>query len=92
MITNKQIKNKEIYKTKQQLLKLRGLFKEEQHELLLALNEMALSEIKHYNVLKQGVVNARLKSAIRTYINRYGEITLLEEHLQKLFDWSATDE
>lgn len=91
MLSNAQIKTREIYKVKQELIKARTRFRDAQQDLLLALNECALSEYRNDNKLKKGVVTIKCKSAIKEYFVAYGKKLGLEEHLQSLYDWKAED-
>jgi len=91
MLSNSQIKQRELYKENQRLIKIIGEFKRAQNEMLLALNECALSEIRKDNKLKQSVINLRMKNAIKRYFNLYGEKYMCEEHIQELKEWKTVD-
>lgn len=91
MLNNREIKSKEIYKAKQRLLRVQGDFARAQKELLLALNECALSEYRHDNKLKSGVVMLKCKNAISRYMRTFGEKFGIEEHLSALYKWEPKD-
>ena len=91
MLSNREIKSKEIYKAKQKLLRVKGEFKQVQNDLLIAMNECALSEYRHDNKLKQGVIALKCKNAISRYMRVYGEMFGIEEHLSALYKWEPKD-
>lgn len=91
MLSNKQIKSREIFKTKQDLIKATGELKKAQQEYLLATNEVALSEIRKDNALKKGVVALKFKGAINRYYKAYGRYIGLQEQLSKLTQWKAEE-
>lgn len=92
MLTNAQIKSRELYKATQNLIKILGNFKKAQQDLLLAMNECALAEICHFNAIKKGVVMQKCKWAIKHYIKVYGDKFIEEEHIEQLKNWQPNDE
>lgn len=91
MLTNKQVKSREIFKTKQELIRATGELKKAQQDYLLATNEVALSEIRNDNKLKKGVIELKFKGAINRYFKAYGKYIGLQEQLSKLTQWKAED-
>lgn len=91
MLSNKQIKSREIYKTKQELIKATGELKKVQQDYLLATNEVALCEFRKDNKLKQGVIALKFKSATTRYFKAYGRYVGLQEQLSRLTAWKAED-
>lgn len=89
MLSNAQIKQRELYRQRQNLIKLCGEMKRAQEEMLLALNECALSELRKDNKLKQGVITLRMRSAIKRYFACYGAKYNCEQHIQELQDWKV---
>jgi len=91
MLSNKEIKRKEIFKKTQELIKVTRDFKKAQSDLLLALNDCAQAEVCHYNKLQKGVVELRFKGAVKHYFRVYGQKMIIEEHIQELKNWKAED-
>lgn len=91
MLTNKQIKSKELYKVNQELLKVYGEMKKVQNDYLCATNEMAMAEYRKDNVLKKKVIELKFKSAIKNYFRVYARKIGLEEQRSALQQWKTED-
>lgn len=92
MLTNRQIKSRELFKASQSLIKVNGNFKKAQHDLLCAFNECALSEYRKDNKLKKSVVSMKCKSAIKYYFSVFADKVALEEQIQRLRAWQPAEE
>lgn len=91
MLSNREIKRREIYKANQKLIRVLGDFKKAQQEFLYATNQLALDELDKPNALVKGVHNAKFKSAVKNYIKTYGEKVGLERYIAQLKEWEAKD-
>lgn len=91
MLSNRDIKRREIYKAQQKLIRVLGDFKKAQQEYLYATNQLALDELKKPNALVTAVHKQKFKSAVKQYINLYGEKIGLEEHIAQLKQWKVED-
>lgn len=91
MLSNLEIKRKEIYKANQKLLKVLGDFKKAQCDYLKATNQLALDELDKANSLVRGVHNLAFKTAVKKYMQVYGEKVGLERSISQLKAWECKD-
>ena len=75
MLSNARIKQKEIYKIQQKLIKLYGELKDAQNKMIYAINQCALDELQKANLLKVSVHKLELNQSIKRYTNLYMNIS-----------------
>lgn len=92
MLSNARIKQKEIYKIQQKLIKLYGELKDAQNKMIYAINQSALDELQKANLLKVSVHKVELKQAIKRYTDLYMNVKILENDRDELQNWTPKDE
>jgi len=91
MLTNEQIRKKEIYKCQQRQIKLNGELKQAQADLIASLNECALAEVCKYNPIQKKYAEYKCKSSLKCYFKVYGQVYLNQEHINELLTWHCED-
>lgn len=91
MQTNKQIKRKELFNVKNQLIAINKDFKEVQEKFLQSLNSCALSEALDEDKKTQREKLIDFKFALNQYFIVYRKRFLLLTHLEELKKWDAKE-
>lgn len=92
MLSNGQIKRREIFKLNQKLLKLYGDLKKAQNDMICSINQCAMDELDKANSLKVGVHKLDLKRTIKRYTDLYMNIKVLERDRADLENWHTDNE
>lgn len=92
MLSNSQIKRREIFKINQRLLKLYGDLKKAQNDMIVSINQCAMDELEKANNLKVGVHKLDLKRTIKRYTDVYMNIKALERDRADLENWQTDNE
>lgn len=91
MLTNKDIKHRQLFKLNQQQIKILGELKQAQNDMIVSINDCALVELDNENVLKRGVIAQKMKFAVKRYTKMYMEYVVLQRDIETLKQWKAQD-